>query len=160
MTKTTKTNRAPSDGTNDLGTATPRKGADSPEDVVDRLSEAHGQGQEQALADVARWLGCGPTVGEVEARCKALRPVEYRPGLPSAEVAEWHFKANKPGRWQRRYIHSRDGVMQMLMMQADEGGLFLWQQSGRMERPTEDDGFYEYRPCLPDGTPCPWPECP
>jgi hypothetical protein len=39
------------------------------------------------MADVARWLGCGPTVGEVEAHCKALRPVEYRPGLPAAAGA-------------------------------------------------------------------------
>lgn len=90
-------------------------------------------------------------------RLQALLDVPYRPGLPSAEVAQRHFEANGPGRWQRRYVHSRDGVLQMLMMQADEGGLHLWRQSGRMDRPIEDDDFYEYRPCLPNGTACPWP---
>lgn len=131
--------------------------ADSPEDVVDRLSEAHGQGQEQALADVARWLGCGPTVGEVEARCKELRPVEYRPGLPSAEQVRAHEA--RGGVWQ---VLVAEGWVVIHGLRAFAGGVAAFserKQAWLIEEPARWLNV-KTRPCLADGTPCPWPECP
>lgn len=79
---------------------------------------------------------------------------EYRPGLPSVEDVRAHEERGK--RWHRRH---RDGTypadIVSLYIHAREGT--IWEHDGGGARPAVADTLFEYRPCLPDGTPCPWP---
>lgn len=109
-------------------------------------------------ADVARWLGCGPAVGEVEARCKALRPVEYRPGLPTVEQVQAHHA--RGGWWQFLYEGEEGPCMVRLRWEDHDGdsSLIVGRHAGRIEFSRVSPPASCRPVAFPDGTPCPWPE--
>ncbi len=177
----------------------------TPEDISDALTTAHGQGQEDAIATVAGWLGCAPKIGAIEAAI-AAREVPYRPGLPAAAGATSMHSLAADGHCTRCLLPAalistpygccahaaltvppdigyRPGLPTVEQVRAHEarcpraGGWTTWQRQypgnaanivlliavagaiwvadgGSRRRLTAS--ACQWRPCLLDGTPCPW----
>lgn len=110
---------------------------------------------------IATYRTAAPELAREVQRLQAA--VAYRPGLPSMEQVRAHHDAQVKahpglggcarGCWTVR-SHVLDPVQVSLRV---EGGKLRIGLHHLME--TWDPGpEFEMRPCLPDGTPCPWPD--
>lgn len=103
---------------------------------------------------IAAYRTAAPDLAREVQRLRALVDVPYRPGLPSVEQVRAHEeRCPGAGGWTTWQRHRAGTAANIVLLVAVAGA--IWVADGGSRRRLTASAC-QWRPCLPDGTPCPW----